>query len=72
MFLGKSLPATGHKIKIYDADGNYLENGLCNLVKKEPVEVGYYRVDPRLFHYPDEQAGIERTGVFYKITEMAL
>ena len=60
-------------MKIYDTDGNLLENGLNDLVKAELGEVGYYRGDPRLFHFPDGQAGvlIERTGVFYKLTEIA-
>ncbi len=68
------FPAKGYKIKLYDADGNYLENGCNDLVKEELGEVGYYRGDPRLFHYPDGTAGvfIERTGVFYRLTEIAI
>ena len=56
---------------IYD---NYLENGLNDLVREELGDVSYFRGDPRLFHYPDGQAGvfIERTGVFYKLTEIEL
>ena len=67
-------PATSYKIKVYDADGNYLENGFNDLVKEELGEVGYYRGDPRLFHYPDGRAGvfIERTGVFYKLKEIEI
>lgn len=73
-FVEGASPATSYKIKIFDADGVYLENGLNDLVKAELGEVGFYRGDPRLFHYPDGQAGvfIERTGVFYKLTEIAL
>ena len=65
-------PATGYKIKIYNAAGVLLENSLNDLVKEELGEVGFYRGDPRLFHYPDGQAGvfIERTGVFYKLSEI--
>mmetsp|Transcript_2751 Transcript_2751/g.4151 ORF Transcript_2751/g.4151 Transcript_2751/m.4151 type:complete len:512 (+) Transcript_2751:73-1608(+) len=65
--------AKGYKLKLYDADGKYLENGCNDLVKEELGEVGYYRGDPRLFHYPDGTAGvfIERTGVFYRLTEIA-
>lgn len=72
-FVEGAPPATGYKLKLYDADGNYLENGLNDLVKEELGEVGYYRGDPRLFHFPDGCAGVlmERTGVFYKLTEMA-
>jgi len=71
---GYGGPAPSFKIKLYDADGNYLENSLNDLVQAELGEVGYYRGDPRLFHYPDGQAGvfIERTGVFYKLTEIEM
>ncbi len=67
-------PGTGYKIKLYNAQGNYLENGtndLVNDVLGEAAE-GYYRGDPRLFHYPDGTAGvfIERTGAFYRLTEI--
>lgn len=67
-------PAKSYKIKLYDSEGNYLENGCNDLVKEELGEVGYYRGDPRLFHYPDGTAGvfIERTGVFYRLTEIAI
>ena len=67
-------PAKGYKIKLHDAEGNYLENGCNDLVKEELGEVGYYRGDPRLFHYPDGTAGvfIERTGVFYRLTEITI
>jgi len=70
----KEKPVTGHKIKLYDADMNELVNGCNDLVKKEQGEVGYYRGDPRLFHFPDGTAGvfIERTGVFYTLTETSL
>mmetsp|Transcript_8166 Transcript_8166/g.11774 ORF Transcript_8166/g.11774 Transcript_8166/m.11774 type:complete len:529 (-) Transcript_8166:434-2020(-) len=73
MFVEGAPPATGYKIHIYDADdGVYLTNGLNDLVQKELGDVGYYRGDPRLFHFPDGHAGvfIERTGTFYKISEM--
>jgi hypothetical protein len=65
-------PSTGYKLKVYDESGALLENGLNDLVKEELGEVGYYRGDPRLFHYPDGTAGvfIERTGAFYKLTEI--
>jgi len=71
---GYSGPTTGYKIKLYDTNGTYLEGGLNDLVKEELGEVGYYRGDPRLFHYPDGTAGafIERTGVFYKLTEIKI
>jgi len=67
-------PTRGYKIKLYDAEGNYLEHSLNDLVKEELGEVGYYRGDPRLFHYPDGTAGvfIERTGVFYRLTDFHL
>merc|ERR1711957_671284 len=71
-FVPGAPPVKGYKLKVYDAAGVYLENGLNDLVKEELGDVGYYRGDPRLFHYPDGSAGvfIERTGVFYKITEI--
>jgi len=74
MFVEGAPPAKSYKLKIYDANGTYLENGLNDLVKEELGEVFFYRGDPRLFHFPDGQAGvfIERTGVFYKITEVAI
>lgn len=67
-------PSKAYKIKLYDDEGNYLEGGLNDLVMEELGEVGYYRGDPRLFHYPDGTAGafIERTGVFYKLTEIEI
>jgi len=66
-------PVKTYKYKLYDADMNLLEGALNDLVKEELGEVGYYRGDARLFTYPDGQAGafIERTGVFYKLTEIA-
>jgi len=67
-------PSTGYKIKVYDSDGVFLENALNDLVGKE-IDPGFTsRGDPRLFHYPDGQAGvfIERTGVFYKLTERTI
>lgn len=72
MFVEGAPPVTGYKLKLYDAEENYLENGLNDLVKEELGEVGYYRGDPRLFHFPDGHIGvlIERTGAFYKLTEM--
>lgn len=67
-------PKKGYKIKVFDSTGTYLENALNDLVMEELGEVGYYRGDPRLFHFPDGTAGvfIERTGVFYKLTEIAI
>uniref|UniRef100_A0A7S3V8H0 Glucose/Sorbosone dehydrogenase domain-containing protein n=1 Tax=Chaetoceros debilis TaxID=122233 RepID=A0A7S3V8H0_9STRA len=67
-------PARSFKIRLYDTSLNELKNGLNDLVQEELGEVGYYRGDPRLFHYPDGSAGvfIERTGVFYKLTEIML
>ena len=74
MFVEGAPPAKSCKLKIYDANGTYLENGLNDLVKEELGEAFFYRGDPRLFHFPGGQAGvfIERTGVFYKITEVAI
>lgn len=67
-----NVPQKSYKIQLYDDKNNYLENGFNDLVKQELGDVGYYRGDPRMFHYPDGTAGvfIERTGAFYKITEM--
>jgi hypothetical protein len=67
-------PSDAFKIKVYDIDGTYLETGLNQLVQAELGEVGYYRGDPRMFHFPDGTAGvfIERTGAFYKLTEIAI
>jgi len=67
-------PSKGYKINLYDADMTPLPMGLNDLVKKELGEVYYYRGDPRLFHYPDGTVGvfIERTGVFYKLTEIEI
>jgi len=69
-----SKPSKGYKIKLFDADMAPLDMGFNDLVKKELGEVGFYRGDPRLFHYPDGTAGvfIERTGAFYKITEIEI
>lgn len=66
-------PAKSFKIRLYDTSANELKNGFNDLVKEELGEVGYYRGDPRLFHYPDGSAGvfIERTGVFYKLEEVS-
>jgi len=65
-------PAKGYKIKLYDNNNVYLEDGFNQLVKDEVGESFTYRGDPRLFHYPDGTAGvfIERTGVFYRLTEV--
>jgi len=67
-------PSKGYKINLYDTDMTLLPTGFNDLVKQELGEVGYYRGDPRLFHYPDGTAGvfIERTGVFYKLTEIEI
>mmetsp|Transcript_11543 Transcript_11543/g.16029 ORF Transcript_11543/g.16029 Transcript_11543/m.16029 type:complete len:87 (-) Transcript_11543:36-296(-) len=65
-------PATSYKYRLYDTSGNELTGALNDLVKEELGEVGYYRGDPRLFHFPDGQAGvfIERTGCFYSLAEI--
>lgn len=71
----RNKPVIGYKIKLYASDGTtYLENGFNDLVQEELGDVGVYRGDPRLFHYPDGQAGvfIERTGVFYKLEEISM
>ena len=70
-FVKGAPPVTGYKLKLYDNQGNHLENGFNDLVKQELGDVGYYRGDPRLFHFPDGTAGvfIERTGAFYKLSE---
>ena len=69
-------PATAYKIRLYDEGGNYLERGMNDLVSEVLGEAaeGYFRGDPRLFHYPDGSAGvfIERTGTFYKLTEIEI
>jgi len=67
-------PSKGYKIRVFDSEGELLPNDLNDLVGRE-IEPGFTsRGDPRLFHYPDGQAGvfIERTGVFYKLTERTL
>merc|ERR1711935_1296636 len=67
-------PSKGYKIQVFDSDGVLLVNGLNDLVVRE-IEPGFTtRGDPRLFHYPDGHAGvfIERTGVFYKLTERTI
>lgn len=67
-------PATAYKYKLFDSDGTTELSALNELVQKELGDVGYYRGDARLFHYPDGSVGvfIERTGVFYKLTQVAL
>jgi hypothetical protein len=67
-------PSKGYKIKLYNTDNVEYEGAFNDLVKEELGEVGYYRGDPRLFHYPDGTAGvfIERTGAFYKLTEIEI
>jgi len=71
-YKGYSGPSKAYKFKVYDTNMTLLEGSLNDLVKEELGEVGYYRGDARLFTYPDGQAGafIERTGVFYKLTEI--
>ena len=66
-------PATAYKYKLFAEDDTEI-SAFNELVQEELGEVGYYRGDPRLFHYPDGTVGvfIERTGVFYKLTEVAL
>jgi len=73
MYRPDTSPSKGYKIKVFDTDGVLLENSLNDLVVRE-IGPGFARGDPRLFHYPDGQAGvfIERTGVFYKLTERPL
>ena len=67
-------PATAYKYKLFASDGITEISAFNELVQEELGEVFYYRGDPRLFHYPDGTVGvfIERTGVFYKLTEVAL
>ena len=67
-------PAPAYKYKLFDTDGTTELSALNDLVQKELGDVGYYRGDARLFHYPDGSVGvlIERTGVFYKLTQIAL
>ena len=67
-------PSKGYKIKLYDSNMTELVSGFNDLVKEELGEVGYFRGDPRPFHFPDGTAGvfIERTGAFYKLTEIDL
>ncbi len=71
---GYSGPAQSYKYKIYNATGVELPGALNDLVQEELGDVGYYRGDPRLFHYPSGEPGafIERTGCFYKLTEIAI
>ena len=66
-------PVTSFKYKLFDTKGKELTS-LNDLVQEKLGEVGYYRGDPRLFHYPDGSPGLfmERTGVFYKLTEIDL
>jgi len=67
-------PATAYKYKLFDSDGTTELDAFNDLVQKELGDVGYYRGDARLFHYPDGSVGvfIERTGVFYKLTQVSL
>lgn len=67
-------PSKGYKIKLFDTNMTELVNGFNDLVLEELGPVGYYRGDPRPFHFPDGTAGvfIERTGAFYKLTEIDL
>jgi len=67
-----NTPVKAYKLKLYYDGWGWLENGLNDLVLEELGEVGYYRGDPRVFHYPDGTAGvfIERTGAFYKLSEI--
>jgi len=69
---GDDKLSTGYKIRLYDTDMNEMVNGFNDLVFEELGEVFYYRGDPRPFRYPDGSAGvfIERTGSFYKLTEI--
>jgi len=70
-----SSASKGYKIQVFDSDGVLLVNGLNDLVVREIESPGFTtRGDPRLFHYPDGHAGvfIERTGVFYKLTERTI
>mmetsp|Transcript_37209 Transcript_37209/g.86801 ORF Transcript_37209/g.86801 Transcript_37209/m.86801 type:complete len:503 (-) Transcript_37209:270-1778(-) len=67
-------PSKAYKIKLFDENGSFLEDGLNGLVKEELGEVGFYRGDPRMFHFQDGNAGvfIERTGMFYQLNEITM
>jgi len=64
-------PRTAFKLKLYDENGELLENDLNTLVMKETGDEDPQRGDPRLFHFPNGQAGVmvERTGSIYKLYE---
>jgi hypothetical protein len=61
----------GWKIHVYDVNGTKLENSFNDLVQAELGDFGFYRGDPRIFNYPNGEAGvfIERTGAVYRLTE---
>lgn len=69
-----SAPIPAYNIKLYDADGVELTAGFNDLVAQALDLEGPSRGDPRLFKYPNGEAGvfIERTGVFYKLEEIEL
>lgn len=85
---GNAVPSKSYKFKIFGPNNTdvgtdnkepHIEysNGLNHLVTLElGVEATQFvkRGDPRLFHYPDGTAGvfIERTGVFYRLTEIKI
>lgn len=68
-------PAQVFKLKLSD-NGGPLTNQLNSLVTTELGlgENDPNRGDPRLFHFPDGEIGVlmERTGVFYKLTQQSV
>lgn len=73
-FVEGAPPAEAFKLKIFDESGAELD-GLNPLVAEElGDDSGVPRGDARLFHFPDGELGflMERTGAFYKVTEIPL
>lgn len=73
-FVEGAAPTEAFKLKLFDENGDEKDD-LNHFAAEElgvPVEEG--RGDPRLFHFPDGELGvlIERTGTFYKVTEISL
>merc|ERR1712028_110094 len=73
-----AVPSKGvDKLKLIWSEfntGKILGTDLNDLLEREIEPSFTTRGDPRLFHFPDGQAGVfvERTGVVYKLTERVI
>lgn len=66
-------PEPSFKYRLFYSNSTEISS-MNHFVQVELGDVGFYRGDSRLFHYPDGSPGcfMERTGVFYKLTEIPI